>query len=116
MFESLIKDLNEAGGSVRAYDACGRAARARITGEPRNAAATNRSPSGCCILGRIRESEAGCAQRCGGQACTHMTSRPRGNACRNRMPESPMPGLCGPLDQRRFQTGPGSVVDRIFIT
>ena len=39
MFESLVKSINEAGGSVRAYDACGREARARIADEPQNAAA-----------------------------------------------------------------------------
>ncbi|MBO6901092.1 MAG: hypothetical protein JJ864_07075 [Rhizobiaceae bacterium] len=39
MFESLVKNINEAGGSVRAYDACSREARARIADEPQNAAA-----------------------------------------------------------------------------
>ncbi|MVA98591.1 hypothetical protein GN330_15190 [Nitratireductor sp. CAU 1489] len=39
MFESLAKGLNEAGRGVRAYDACGRAARMRIADEPENAAA-----------------------------------------------------------------------------
>lgn len=39
MFEDLVKDLTEKGGSVRAYDACARAARARIAAEPENAAA-----------------------------------------------------------------------------
>lgn len=39
MFDTFLKDLNEQGGSVRAYDGCARAARARIAGEPENAAA-----------------------------------------------------------------------------
>ena len=39
MFESLVKSINEAGGSVPAYDACSREARARIADEPQNAAA-----------------------------------------------------------------------------
>ena len=39
MFESLVKSINEAGGSVRAYDACSREARARIADEPQNAVA-----------------------------------------------------------------------------
>jgi hypothetical protein len=39
MFESLVKGISEAGGGVRAYDACGRAARSRIVDEPENAAA-----------------------------------------------------------------------------
>jgi hypothetical protein len=39
MFQDLIKGLNEKGAGVRAYDACARAARARIAQEPQNAAA-----------------------------------------------------------------------------
>jgi len=39
MFESLVKGIVEAGGGVRAYDACARTARSRIAGEPDNAAA-----------------------------------------------------------------------------
>lgn len=39
MFNSLLNDLNEKGGGVRAYEACARAARARIAAEPQNAAA-----------------------------------------------------------------------------
>ncbi|MCR4268455.1 hypothetical protein [Nitratireductor sp. ZSWI3] len=39
MFDTFLKDLNEQGGSVRAYDGCARAARARIAAEPENAAA-----------------------------------------------------------------------------
>lgn len=39
MFDVFMKDLNEHGGGVRAYDAVVRAARARIAGEPDNAAA-----------------------------------------------------------------------------
>ncbi len=39
MFESLVRGISEAGGGVRAYDACGRAARSRIANEPENAAA-----------------------------------------------------------------------------
>ncbi len=39
MFDTFLKDLNEQGGSVRAYDGCARAARARIASEPQNAAA-----------------------------------------------------------------------------
>ena len=39
MFESLLTSINEQGGSVRAYDACARAARARIAAEPDKAAA-----------------------------------------------------------------------------
>ena len=39
MVDSLVKTLDEQGGSVRAYDACARAARARIASEPENAAA-----------------------------------------------------------------------------
>ncbi len=39
MFASLVKDLNEQGASVRAYDACARTARARLANEPENAAA-----------------------------------------------------------------------------
>lgn len=39
MFDDLVKGLNEHGAGVRAYEACARAARARIAGEPQNAAA-----------------------------------------------------------------------------
>lgn len=39
MFDVFMKDLNEHGGGVRAYDAVVRAARARVAGEPDNAAA-----------------------------------------------------------------------------
>lgn len=39
MFESLVKGINDAGGGVRAYDACTRTARARMAEEPENAAA-----------------------------------------------------------------------------
>lgn len=39
MFDTLVKGLNEKGGSVRAYEACARAARSRIAAEPDNAAA-----------------------------------------------------------------------------
>ncbi|MCT8998228.1 hypothetical protein [Chelativorans intermedius] len=39
MFIELAKGLNERGAGVRAYDACARAARARMAGEPENAAA-----------------------------------------------------------------------------
>lgn len=39
MFDVFMKELNEHGGGVRAYDAVVRAARARIAGEPDNAAA-----------------------------------------------------------------------------
>lgn len=39
MFDVFMKELNEHGGGVRAYDAVVRAARARIAGEPENAAA-----------------------------------------------------------------------------
>ena len=39
MFASLVKGLNEQGGGVRAYDACARAARARMASEPEKAAA-----------------------------------------------------------------------------
>jgi hypothetical protein len=39
MFDTLLKGLNEQGAGVRAYEACARAARTRIAGEPDNAAA-----------------------------------------------------------------------------
>lgn len=39
MFSELVRDLNEKGAGVRAFDTCARAARARIPGEPANAAA-----------------------------------------------------------------------------
>ena len=39
MFSELVRDLNEKGAGVRAFDTCARAARARIPGEPDNAAA-----------------------------------------------------------------------------
>lgn len=39
MFDVFLKELNDNGGSVRAYDAVARAARARIATEPQNAAA-----------------------------------------------------------------------------
>ncbi|MFC3722445.1 hypothetical protein [Neoaquamicrobium sediminum] len=39
MFDTLVTGLNEQGGGVRAYEACARAARARIADEPENAAA-----------------------------------------------------------------------------
>ena len=39
MFDIFLKELNEQGGGVRAYDATARAARARIASEPDNAAA-----------------------------------------------------------------------------
>lgn len=39
MFNEFVQDLNQQGGSVRAYDKCAREARARIGGEPENAAA-----------------------------------------------------------------------------
>lgn len=39
MFQELVHGLNEKGAGVRAYDACARAARARIPNEPQNAAA-----------------------------------------------------------------------------
>ncbi|MEZ5812791.1 MAG: hypothetical protein R3D45_15375 [Rhizobiaceae bacterium] len=39
MFDSLVKAISDAGGGVRAYDACARAARARIAKEPDNSAA-----------------------------------------------------------------------------
>lgn len=39
MFENLLADLSNKGGSVRAYEACARSARARIANEPENAAA-----------------------------------------------------------------------------
>ena len=39
MFDAFVKDLNEQGGGVRAYDAAAREARARVAREPQNAAA-----------------------------------------------------------------------------
>ena len=39
LFTEFLTDLNQQGGSVRAYDKCAREARARIAGEPENAAA-----------------------------------------------------------------------------
>lgn len=39
MFDAILKDLNENGGGVRAYDICARDARTRIGDEPANAAA-----------------------------------------------------------------------------
>ena len=39
MFDTFLKDLNEQGGSVRAYEGCAVKAHARITSEPENAAA-----------------------------------------------------------------------------
>lgn len=39
MFEQLIQTVVDGGHGVRAYDACARAARARIKDEPENAAA-----------------------------------------------------------------------------
>lgn len=39
MFDSLVKELNEHGGGVRAYDMCARAARGRIESDPENAVA-----------------------------------------------------------------------------
>lgn len=39
MFNDLAKGVYEQGASVRAYDACARAARARMSSEPENAAA-----------------------------------------------------------------------------
>lgn len=39
MFIELAKGLNEQGASVRAYEACARASRARLSSEPENAAA-----------------------------------------------------------------------------
>ncbi len=39
MFRTLLSGLNEGGAGVRAYEACARAARARIAEEPENAAA-----------------------------------------------------------------------------
>lgn len=39
MFDIFLKELNEQGGGVRAYDAAARAARARVASEPQNAAA-----------------------------------------------------------------------------
>lgn len=39
MFQDLANAVTERGASVRAYDACARAARARIAAEPANAAA-----------------------------------------------------------------------------
>lgn len=39
MFDQLLECLNEQGAGVRAYDACARMARARVSEEPDNAAA-----------------------------------------------------------------------------
>lgn len=39
MFDTFVKELNEQGGGVRAYDAAARTARARVAAEPQNAAA-----------------------------------------------------------------------------
>lgn len=39
MFEQLVQTVVDGGHGVRAYDACARAARARIAAEPDNAAA-----------------------------------------------------------------------------
>ncbi len=39
MFEVFLKELNELGGGVRAFDKCAREARARIASEPDNASA-----------------------------------------------------------------------------
>lgn len=39
MFEVLVQTVVDGGHGVRAYDACARAARARIASEPENAAA-----------------------------------------------------------------------------
>ena len=39
MFDTFVKELNEQGGGVRAYDSAARVARVRVASEPDNAAA-----------------------------------------------------------------------------